>query len=408
MIYNFRLARYLKDALFNEHKYCSIKAGRRTGKTFNAVIWIVVQLLSRPSPTRLPDGTKTQAAMGLWVDTTVNNVKNYVDLYFNAIVGRENYEWSPQRHQITFHRNGAVLHLRSATRRENMEGFEYDYVVLNEAGIILKDPSLWDNSIQPMCKNAQVRFVGTPKGKNKFHELYHKYPSYTFSAYDSPYWTTEQLDALKAETPAEVWAQEYMAEFIDGAGAVFRKIDVCSMPVIHNYQTKPDTYYVMGVDLAKHQDFTVVMVADRITNEVIFMDRFNTIDWTFQKLRIKAIWERFNKCKVIIDATGIGDPIFDDLCKMGMYGCIIPFKFTQSSKTELIQHLSIMLDNEKIRYCAWPVLMNELNSYEYTQKADGRFAYNAPAGSHDDCVIALALVATLLKHGYNAKPGIIL
>ena len=394
MLYNFRLARYLKEALFNEHKYCSIKAGRRTGKTFNAVIWESAHLLARPY------------AKGLWVDTTVNNIKNYVDLYFAKIIGKEKYDWLPQRQQLNLE-NGSIIHLRSATRPELMEGLEYDYVVLNEAGIILHNPSLWYNTIQPMCKNAQVRFVGTPKGKNLFHEIYHKYPSYSFSAYDSPYWTHEQLEAIKPDVPAEVWAQEYMAEFIDGAGAVFRNINECSMPVIDDYEVNPNKDYIMGIDLAKHQDFTVVMVADRETNEVIFMDRFNTIDWTFQKERIKAIWERFNKCTAIIDSTGVGDPIFDDLYAYGMDE-MISFKFTSSSKISLIQNLSVMLDNKQIKYCAWPVLMSELNTYEYVVKADGRFSYNAPTGLHDDCVIALALVASVLKYGYSLNPSSLL
>jgi phage FluMu gp28-like protein len=247
-----------------------------------------------------------------------------------------------------------------------------------------------------------VRFVGTPKGKNLFHTIYHKYPSYSFSAYDSPYWRREQLDEKKADCPAEVWAQEYLAEFIDGAGAVFRNINECSIPVINDYQINPNKEYIMGIDLAKKVDFTVVVVADRETNEVIFMDRFNTIDWTLQKERIKAIWERFNKCPAIIDSTGVGDPILDDLIVYGMQE-LIPFQFTPSSKIKLIQNLSIMLDNKQIKYCAWPVLMSELNAYEYKVKADGRFSYNAPDGLHDDCVIALALVASQLKYGYSTS-----
>jgi hypothetical protein len=34
--------------------------------------------------------------------------------------------------------NGSVIDFGSAERPENLEGFSYDFVVLNEAGIILK------------------------------------------------------------------------------------------------------------------------------------------------------------------------------------------------------------------------------------------------------------------------------
>ncbi|MHC0627253.1 hypothetical protein ACYJ91_28645, partial [Klebsiella pneumoniae] len=69
------------------------------------------------------------------------------------------------------------------------EGFEYDRTVINEAGIVLKKPQLWQNSIEPMTKgiNSKVRFIGTPKGKNLFYQLSKKnsdwYKSFKFRAY---------------------------------------------------------------------------------------------------------------------------------------------------------------------------------------------------------------------------------
>jgi hypothetical protein len=39
----------------------------------------------------------------------------------------------------------------------------------------------------------------------------------------------------------------------------------------------------------------------------------------------------------------------------------------------------------------WGVLTAEMKRYEYVITANGHISYNAPAGYHDDCVIALAL-----------------
>ena len=44
----------------------------------------------------------------------------------------------------------------------------------------------------------------------------------------------------------------------------------------------------MGVDLARLQDFTVIIVLDSDGN-MVYMDRFNQIDWNVQKERIKSI-----------------------------------------------------------------------------------------------------------------------
>jgi predicted phage terminase large subunit-like protein len=74
-----------------------------------------------------------------------------------------------------------------------------------------------------MTKNAQVKFVWTPKGKtdHKYFELSKlsktdpEWADYVFSCYDSPYWQKEQLDNIQATIAAYLWLQEYMAQFVD-------------------------------------------------------------------------------------------------------------------------------------------------------------------------------------------------
>ena len=94
----------------------------------------------------------------------------------------------------------------------------------------------------------------------------------------------------------------------------------------------------MGVDLAKVQDFTVIAVYDMATNSQVFQDRFQTLEWPFQKQRIKAISLHYNRALVMLDATGIGDPIADDLMRAGIP--VEPYKFTNESKKEIVEKLS--------------------------------------------------------------------
>jgi hypothetical protein len=51
--------------------------------------------------------------------------------------------------------------------------------------------------------------------------------------------------------------------------------------------------------------------------DLVAFDRFNQIDWTFQKARITALAERY-RAKIIMDSTGVGDPIFEDLKRAGL------------------------------------------------------------------------------------------
>jgi len=71
----------------------------------------------------------------------------------------------------------------------------------------------------------------------------------------------------------------------------------------------------MGVDLARLRDFTVIAVVDISQNPqaLVYLDRFNQIDWQIQIGRIRAVAERFRPSAVIVDETGVGDPIVEQL-----------------------------------------------------------------------------------------------
>lgn len=168
-------------------------------------------------------------ARWLWVDTVQINIKKYIERYFIPILGLfwETVDWDKEKNILKF-ANGSTLDFWSAERPENLEWFEYDFWVLNEAGIILKKEWLWENTLEPMFKNAQVKIVGTPKGKTgkdwelqKFAQMseWAKYDpewaEFSYSCYDSPFWTFEQLEKIRERVPGYVWKQEYLAEHID-------------------------------------------------------------------------------------------------------------------------------------------------------------------------------------------------
>lgn len=378
---------FLKEAYMDDSKVVSIKAGRRTGKTYNFALWLVQQADNDPgSPC-------------LWVDTKQGNIDKYVDRYFNPLLRKMNLwdkcEYNQQKKILKLH-NGSYIDFGSAERPEMMEGFGYKYAVLNEAGIIFKKRSLWENTLYPMIKHAKVRAIGTPKGKNHFESLYRQYKSYSFSAYDSPFWTPEEIAAAKLTMTQEAFRQEMLAEFIDGAGAVFRNIALNISGELLDGPVE-GRRYALASDIAKHQDFTVILVGDLETQQVVYHERFNQIDWGLQKSRIANVYRKFNCAKGIIDATGVGDAVFDDLKNDGLD--LEGFKFTSTTKQELVSNLSVAMDNSTIHYPRIETLIDELEMYAYEQRANGQFSYSAPEGFHDDEVMALAL----LNRAFNAK-----
>lgn len=393
-----RYPRFIEEALFNDAKHTIIHAGRQTGKTYNTAQWLIEETLD-------------QGCRSLWVDTVHANIDKYVDWYFRPILASiwQSCEWNQQRKILKLPRG--EINFGSAQKPENLEGFNYLRYVLNEGGIILKKSSLWDNTLFPMIKGGGVKgkIIGTPKGRNKFHELAvlgrsgnPDYATFHYTVYDSPYWTKQQIETARSLSPELVFKQEYMAEFIEGEGMVFRKI----RDVVKDTYKEPveGRRYVIGIDLAKHVDFTVIIVIDDITHEVVYKDRFNQIDWVLQRARIKLAWEKWNRGRIILDSTGNGDSVFDELVAMGM--TVTPFKFTNQSKAEVVNNLSVAIENKEIWLPNDPQVIDELEIFEYEVSKTGNVSYNAPEGFHDDIVMALCLAWSGIKATHDILVGV--
>ena len=206
-------------------RFIIVPAGRRFGKTkgcANACIeWIL-------------EGKKI-----LWGDTISSNIDRYVDRYFKPelIASGLDYTWSSQKKVLQLNLSSGYIDFRSADRPENWEGFGYDIIILNEAGIILKNEYLYTNAVIPMLMdspNSILIAVGTPKGKiikeNKEHRFYSLYkramdndPShelFQFSSYDNPFLSQTDIKELEEEMRImnpQMVQQEIYGQFVDGA-----------------------------------------------------------------------------------------------------------------------------------------------------------------------------------------------
>lgn len=399
IVNNWEYYEYLLPAFEDTTHYVTIPAGRRSGKTYNSVLWLCEELLE-------------EKRAGLWIDTTQANIEKYVDRYFRPILG-DLYNlchWDRQKKVLTFP-NKSYIDFGSAERPEMLEGFGYERAIINEGGLVLRKPKLWYNSVQPMVKgaNCQVKIIGTPKGKNTFHELYvsgreggSEYASYHYPAHYSPNWTEEELEEIRKKVPEIVYQQEYEAEFLEGEGMVFRKIREA---IKKNIPSEPiaEHRYILGIDLAKHQDFTVIAVIDELTREVVHIDRFNEVNWVVQKGRIKTAWEKWNKGRVILDSTGVGDSIFDDLVNAGIR--VNPFRFNNTNKQEIVLNLALAIEGGEIWLPDNEQMIDELSIFEYDVTPMGNVRYNAPEGFHDDIVMALCLAWSGIKGKHDILIG---
>jgi hypothetical protein len=339
---------------------------------------------------------------GLWGDVVNSNIEKYIArLFVPKLRNLPTSEWSWHKNPNILYIRDAYIDFRSAERPEGWEGFGYDKMFLNEAGIILKNEYLWQNAIRPMMwdnPNCRAIIAGTPKGNGVFHELYERgldknqpdYASFKFSSFDNPFLPRDIIMSDIATMPQRVVQQEIYADFLDDSGVVFRGVAaIATLDPNDIPKVNPEHIYVVGADVAKLVDYTVIVVYDRTDNRQVLQMRFDKLEWPVIRSRLIEISRKYNQALIYLDTTGVGEPLYDDLSRMNIP--VEPIHLTNELKKNIIEKLSTYIELQHIRMLKLDESINELNSFTYDISNHGRIIYNAPVGFHDDIVIAHAL-----------------
>lgn len=289
--------------------------------------------------------------------------------------------------------NGGMVEFFTGERLDNLRGRKFHGVIVDEASFIPNLEDGWLNSIRPTLTDYKgwALFLSTPRGKNFFYSLFMKggepnWQSFKFTTFDNPYIDKDEVEEARRQLPAPVFEQEYMANPMENAANPFgsQNIRDCIRPMTSD----PVCF---GIDLAKSYDWSVIIGLDAGGN-VAYFDRFQK-DWHSTKQVIKSLPRK----PILLDSTGVGDPIFEELQREGLM--VEGLKFTQNSKQQLMVGLQNAIHQKTIGYPAG-VIVDELEIFEYQFTASG-VRYSAPASFHDDCVMALALAWNM----YTSRMG---
>jgi hypothetical protein len=295
---------------------------------------------------------------------------------------------------------GTRIELKGADNEESLKGMGLKSAGLDECAIMKSN--VWPEIIRPMLADyrSPATFISTPKAKNWFYDLYMKgingekeWQSWRYPTSINQYILKDEIEQMKKDMSERLFRQEVLAEFLEDEAGVFQGIRSCIVGTLQSPSV--GRFYVMGVDLAKTQDFTVLVVMDAITREVVAFERFSDISWTEQKVRIQRLAHKYNNSLTVIDSTGVGDPIAEDLrnANISLYyeGDKPGYKFTNESKARLIDQLALAIEQRLITFPNIEVMIEELRQFSYSISPGGRIIYGAPESKYDDCVIALAL-----------------
>lgn len=285
---------------------------------------------------------------------------------------------------------GGVIECWSLDTPDPARGRKYARVLIDEAGIVRELESAWNGAIRPTLTDyrGDAWFFGTPKGHNYFHRLYAKgqqgdadWVSWRFGTASNPVISPAEIEDARRDMPPAVFEQEFMGIPADDGGNPFglAAIRACIVPEISG--RAPD---VWGVDLAKSQDWTWPIALDS-RGAVCRSERWQA-PWNVTISRLTGLLAAGRR--VLVDSTGVGDPIVEQLRRTVGFK-VEGYHFTAQSKQRLMEGLAAAIHQKTIRYPDGP-LVSELESFTYEYTKSG-VRYTAPDGLHDDGVCALAL-----------------
>lgn len=115
--------------------------------------------------------------------------------------------------------NGSKIRLFGADNPDSLRGLDLKGVIFDEYA--QQPPSIYSEIVFPMinANNGWVLWIGTPKGKNNFYELYErarkdeKYYVKLLTVEDTDLLNEEQLASAKSEMSDDEYNQEYMCSW---------------------------------------------------------------------------------------------------------------------------------------------------------------------------------------------------
>ncbi|OJF16977.1 MAG: hypothetical protein A6D91_04655 [Bacillaceae bacterium G1] len=377
-------------------------AGRRFGKSTTTLVDVVHECATKPKQQWYITGPSIDQAK----------------IYFHEFEQRVNenpllsilvkdFKWSPFP-EITLVNGSKIMGRSTARDGVYLRGKGANGVAITEAAFI-KD-KVYQDVIRAMVldRKGVIRLESTPNGHNYFFKLYQEalndktgyYKALHATCFDNPRLDRDELERIRLELPELAWRIEYLAEFVEDDTFIFPWSVLAEVFDDYEPQKEPGNghRYAIGVDLAKYQDYTVIIVLDvtRAPFRLAEWHRYQGKLYADVAAHVNELQEKY-RARVYLDATGVGDPVAEQIrnCE--------PFVFSERSRQELISNLVVLIQQKKLSLPAsWKVLRDELRYFRNVRRGT-RIRPEAAEGYHDDTVMALALACWGVKGAIRSK-----
>ena len=124
--------------------------------------------------------------------------------------------------------NGSVISLKGAEKPNNLRGRALDFVVLDEFADMR--PEAWNEVLRPSLSDRQghALFIGTPKGRNHFYDLWATgldgadgWDSFQYTTLQGGNVPEKEIEQARSDLDERTFNQEYCAEFVTYSGLIY-------------------------------------------------------------------------------------------------------------------------------------------------------------------------------------------
>jgi phage terminase large subunit-like protein len=237
---SFELLPWQKEVFQDTTRFKVIVAGRRCGKSRLSAVALLVEGL------RCPQGSAV-----MYVAPTQGQARQIIwDILME--LGRDVIQSSHVNNMDITLINGAKIYVRGSDRPDTLRGVSLTYLVLDEVADIKSET--WEKVLRASLsdKKGCALFIGTPKGRNWFYDMYNlgktdsdeEWKSWHFTTKDNPLIDPEEIQAAKKTLSSFSFKQEYEASF-DNAGT-----DLFKEQWIKYGEEPDDGVWYIAIDLA--------------------------------------------------------------------------------------------------------------------------------------------------------------
>ena len=203
---NWTVDKKRREVLSHPAKRKVLVAGRRFGKSYLSIIWMLTRKIEQNERRWIITPTYRQGKTTTWK-------------LLRAVF--RNYDAQVNESELLVKLpNGAEIAIKGAEQENNLRGAGLDMVCMEEYSYI--KPHVWEEIIYPMLTttNGDALFIGTPNGYDHLYDAYLKgqgndpeWKSWQYTTLDGGFVPEEEIKKAKSMMDERAFKTEFLASF---------------------------------------------------------------------------------------------------------------------------------------------------------------------------------------------------